>query len=129
MDGRLDTMVREDTLDSLDRVVLLRHVRPHVSDQWWVIWDGSPMHPGQVRTYLAAGGAQRIHVERLPPDAPELHPTAGVWHQLKHVEMRHRCCRNVTPLRSELGLAMRRLRRKPRVMTACVAEAGLSLEN
>jgi transposase len=93
-----------------------------------VIWDGSPIHQGQVRTSLADGGAQRIHVEQLPPDAPDLHPNEGIWPQLKHVDMRHLCCRNLTHLRRELGLAICRVRRKPHLMTACFAGAGLSLE-
>jgi transposase len=129
MDGRLDTMVRDEALDSLDRVVFLRHLRPHVSDKLVVVWDGSPMHTGQVRTYVANGGAPQIHVEQLPPYAPDLNAGEGGWHQLKNMDMRHLCCRNLAHLRRELGLAIRRVRRKRRLMTACFAEAGLSLEN
>jgi transposase len=129
MDGRLYTMVRDKALDSLDSVVFLKHLLPHVSDKLLVIWDGSPIHKGQVRSFLAAGGAQQIHVEQLPPYAPDLNPDEGVWHQLKNVEMRNLCCRNLAHLRSELGLAIRRVRRKPHVITACFTGAGLSLDN
>ena len=128
-DGRLYTMVRDEVLDSLDSVVFLKHLLPHVSDTWLVIWDGSTIHKGQVRSFLATGGAQQIHVERLPPYAPDLNPNEGGWDQLKHVEMRNLCCRNFAHLRSELGLAIRRVRRKPHVITACFTGAGLSLEN
>src|SRR5918992_3794531 len=92
-----------------------------------VIWDGSPIHTGEVRTFLAEGGAKQIHVEQLPPYAPDLNPAEGVWHQLKNVEMRNLCCRNLAYLRRELGLAIRRLRRQPLLITACFAEAGLVL--
>jgi hypothetical protein len=129
MDGRLDTMVREEARESLNRVICLRPLLPHVSGQWLVIWDGSPLHKGHIRTDLAAGGATQMPGEQLPPDAPELNPGAGVWHPWKNVARRHRCCRTLVPLRSELGLAMKRLRRNPRWMTACFAEAGLPLEN
>lgn len=129
MDGRLYTMVRDDALDSLDSVAFLRHLLPHVSEKMLVIWDGSPIHKGQVRAYLADGGAQQIHLEQLPPYAPDLNPVEGVWHQLKNVEMRNLCCRNLAHLRSELRLAICRLRRKPPLITACFAEAGLSPEN
>jgi transposase len=129
MDGRLYTMVRDEALDSMDRVIFLKHLLPHVSDKWLVVWDGSPIHRGQVRTYLAAGGAQQMHLEPLPADAPDLNPAEGLWHQLKSVEMRNLCCRNLAHLRSELGLAMRRVRRRPHLITACFAGAGLSLEN
>jgi hypothetical protein len=42
-------------------VVLLKHVLPHVSDKLLVIWDGSPIHKGPVRTFLAEGGAKYVH--------------------------------------------------------------------
>jgi len=126
--GRLYTMVRRETLDSLDSAVFLHHLRRHVSDKLLVIWDGSPIHKGYVKTFLAEGGAKQIHLEQLPPYAPDLNPDEGVWHYLKNVEMRNLCCLNLTHLRTELGLAIRRLRRKPHVITACFAEARLSPE-
>lgn len=128
MQGRLYTMVRRETLDSLDSTVFLHHLRLHVSDKLLVIWDGSPIHKGYVKTFLAEGGAKQIHVEQLPSYAPDLNPDEGVWHYLKNVEMRNLCCLNLTHLRTELGLAIRRLRRKPHLITACFAEAQLSLE-
>jgi hypothetical protein len=128
MDGRLDTLVRDEALDSLDSVVFLQHLLPHVSEKLLVMWDGLPIHQGRVRTFLAAGGARQNHVEQLPPCAPDLNPGEEVWHHLQNVEMRHQCCLNLAHLRTELGLAMKRLRRKPHVITACVAEAGLSVE-
>ena len=66
MDGRLYTLVRDEALDSLDSVIFLQHLLPHVADKLLVIWDGSPIHKGEVRTFLAAGGAKQIHVEQLP---------------------------------------------------------------
>jgi transposase len=128
MDGRLYTMVRYDALDSLDSVVFLKHLLPRVSDKLLVIWDGSPIHKGHVKTFLAEGGAKQIHLEQLPPYAPDLNPGEAVWHQLKNVEMRNLCCRNLAHLRTELGLAIRRLRRKPYLITSFFAEAGLSIE-
>ena len=106
MDGRLYTLVRDDALDSLDSVIFLKHLRPHVSEKLLVIWDGSPIHKGHVRTFLAEGGARQMHLEQLPPYAPDLNPGEGVWHYLKNVEMRNLCCRDLVHLRSELGLAI-----------------------
>jgi transposase len=128
MQGRLSIMVRRETLDSLDSTVFLHHLRLHVSDKLLVMWDGSPIHTGYVNTCLAEGGAKPIHVEQLPPYAPDLNPDEGVWHYLKHVEMRNLWCLNLTHLRTALGLTIRRLRRKPHLITACFAEARLSLE-
>jgi transposase len=100
MDGRLYTMVRDEALDRLDSMVFLKHVLPHVSGNVLVIWDGSPIHKGQVRWFLAAGAAQQIHVEQLPPYAPDLNPDEGVWHQLKNVGVRNLYCRNLAHLQS-----------------------------
>jgi DDE superfamily endonuclease len=77
MDGRLYTLVRDAALDSLDSVIFLKHLLPHVSEKLLVIWDGSPMHKGHVRTCLAEGGTQQIHLEQLPPYAPDLNPGEG----------------------------------------------------
>jgi putative transposase len=128
MDGRLYTLGRDAALDSLESMLCLKHLLPHVSEQWLVIWDGSPIHKGPVRTFVAEGGTKQIHLEQLPPDAPDLNPGEGVWHQLKNVDMRNLCCLNLVHLRCELGLALKRLRRKPHVITTCVAQAGLSME-
>jgi transposase len=128
MHGRLYTRVRDEALDSLDSVVLRQHLLPHVSEKLLVLWDGSPIHKGHVHTFLAAGGARQMHVEQLPPYTPDLHPDEGVWHHLKNVDMRNQGCVNRAHLRTELGLAMKRLRRKPHLITACFAEAGLSVE-
>jgi transposase len=127
MDGRLYTLVRDAVLDSLDSMLFLKHLLPHVSEKLLVIWDGSPIHKGHVRTFLAEGGARRIRLEQLPPYAPDLNPGEGGWQHLKHVEMRNLCCLNLPHLRSELRLAIKRLRRKPHVLTACFAQAGLSM--
>ena len=129
MDGRLYTLVRDEALDRLDRVIFLRHLLPQVSAKLLVIWNGSPIHQGEVRMCLAEGGAKQIHVEQLPAYAPDLNPAEGGWHQLKHVDMRNLCYRNLTYLRSALGLAIRRLCCTPHRITACVAQAGLVLDN
>ena len=112
-DGRLYTLVRDEALDRRVRVGFLRHLLPHGSDKWLVIWVGSPMHKGHVRTFLAEGGAKSMHVKPWPPDAPDLNPGEGVWHHLKNVEMRHLCGLNLAHLRRELDLAVKRLRHKP----------------
>jgi transposase len=81
-----------------------------------------------VRTFLAEGGAKQIHVEQLPAYAPDLNPGEGVWQHLKQVEIRNVCCRSLVHLRSEFDLAIKRPRRKPRLITACFAVAGLPIE-
>jgi hypothetical protein len=122
------SQVREAVRDSRDSVLCLTPLLPHVSEHLLVSWDGSPIPKGHVRTFVAEGGARPIHLAPLPPYASDLHPGEGVWHQWKNGARRNLCCLNRAHLRRELGLALKRLRRKPHVLTACVAQAGLSGE-
>ena len=58
---------------------LLRHVRRPL----WVIWDGRPGHRSHdVRDCLWAQG-DRLPLELLPGDAPELNPVEHIWSSLK----------------------------------------------
>jgi len=50
IDGRLYMLVRDEALDSLDSVVFLSPLLPHVAEQLLLSWDGSPIHKGQVGT-------------------------------------------------------------------------------
>lgn len=125
--GRLLTRVQPTAFTSADTVAFLKHLQHQIDGQIWVIWDGAPIHSGEVRAFLAEGGAERIHLERLPAYAPDLNPDEGVWQQLKHVEMRNLCCADLADLRRQLRLATMRLQNKPHLLRACFAGAGLPL--
>lgn len=58
------------------------------------------------------------------PAIPDLNPDEGVWNHRKRVELKHRCGQDLDELRWELGLAIRRLRRKPHVLAACFHQCG-----
>ena len=58
-----------------------------------------------------AGG--KIHLEPLPPYAPDLNPVEWLWQHLKEVEMRNLTCLDLEQLHLEFHLALGRVRRKP----------------
>jgi transposase len=61
---------------------LLRHLRGRVI----IVWDNGPMHKGQpIRDVLAR--YPRLHVEWLPPYAPELNPVEPLWSHIKYAEL------------------------------------------
>ena len=98
-------------MDSGDVVAFLEHLLREVPGRLVIIWDGSPIHRSHViQEFLAHGAARRIHLERLPAYAPELNPGEGLWQQLKGVELRD---------------AVKRVRRKPRVLQGFFQEVGL----
>src|SRR5687768_4202265 len=92
------------------------------------IWDGSPIHRRQaVKDFLAGAGRGQVHLEVLPPYAPDLNPVEWAWRHLKEVELRNLACRDLEELHLEFHLAVGRLRGKPRLFPSFFAGAGLEL--
>ena len=77
-----------------------------------------------MKDFLAAGAALRLDQEHLPDYALEPSGAEGVWNLLKRGELKSRCCQNLDELRSEFGLAIRRLRRNRRLLVVCFRQCG-----
>ncbi len=124
-DGRLFTHVQSVAFRGPAVVTFLRQLLRQVRGKLLVLWDGAPIHRCRpVKEFLARGAARRLHLERLPAYAPELNAAEGVWNLLKRVELKNRCCHDLDELRWELGLAIRRLQRKPHRLTACFRQCS-----
>ena len=81
--GRLCMQIRDHSYKGPDVVRFLQVLQREIPGHLLVIWDGASIHRSQaVKTFLAKGGAKRIHLERLPAYAPELNPQEGVWNLL-----------------------------------------------
>jgi transposase len=118
-EGKLYFHSQDHPMDSDDVVGFLEHLLREVPGRVVIIWDGAPIHRRQViKAFLANGAAPRLHVERLPAYAPELNPGEGLWQQLKGVELRNVCCFNMPHLRHELRDAVKRIRRRPHLITS-----------
>jgi transposase len=125
-EGKVYFHCQDDAMNSEDVVAFLEHLLREVPGRMVIIWDGSPIHRSHtIQEFLANGASQRLHLERLPAYAPELNPDEGFWQQLKGVELRNLCCFNLRHLRDELRSAVKRVRRKPRILKGCFAGAGL----
>lgn len=125
-EGKVYFHSQDRPFNSDDVVAFLEHLLREVPGRMVLIWDGAPIHRSQIiKAFLTNGAAQRLHLERLPAYAPDLNPGEGFWQQLKGVELRNLCCFNLPHLRHELRDAVRRVRRKPRIIHGCFKEAGL----
>ena len=113
--GKVYSLVRPKSLNGLHSIEFLVHLGRLVGDRLLVIWDGSPIHRrAEVKEFVAeAGGA--IHLEPLPPYAPDLNPVEWLWRHLKEVEMRNLTCLDLEQLHLELHLALGRVRQKARL--------------
>jgi transposase len=125
-EGKLYFHSQDHALNAVDVVGFLEHLLREVAGRMVLIWDGAPIHRSHViQEFLARGAAQRLHLERLPAYAPELNPGEGLWQQLKGVELRHVCCFNIPHLKHALRDAVKRVRRKPRLITTFFRGAKL----
>jgi transposase len=125
-EGKLYFPSQDRALDSADVVAFLEHLLREVPGRLVLIWDGAPIHRSHaLKAFLADSAAPRIHLERLPAYAPELNPGEGLWQQLKGVELRNLCCFNIPHLRHELRDAVKRVRRRPRLITSFFRGAKL----
>ena len=124
--GKLYFRSQSGPIDSADVVAFLEHLLREVPGRMVIIWDGAPIHRSHtVKEFLANGAAHWRHLERLPAYAPELNPGEGLWQQLKGVELRNLCCFNIPHLRRELRDAVKRVRRRPRLITSFFRGAKL----
>ena len=124
---KIATMVRPESLNGLHIIEFLLHLGRVVEDRLLVIWDGSPIHRRtEVLEFLAEVG-RAIHLEVLPPYAPDLNPLEWVWKHLKQVELRNLACLDLEMLHLELHLALGRLRQKSNLIPTFFEGAGLEL--
>lgn len=98
-------------LDAERIVQFLRQLRRHLQRPLVVVWDRLRAHRGRVvQRFLRR--ARRIHVELLPPYAPELNPSELVWSYLKLNPLANYAPTNTAELHATARRHLRRLRRR-----------------
>ena len=128
LDGRLFMQVRRASYDAEAVVGFLRVLLRKISGKIVLIWDGSPLHRGEViKAFLKRRAAKRLHLEQLPGYAPDLNPDEGIWNYLKRVELGNVCCGDLDQLHQELIRARERLRHKKEIIKSCSRQCGYLL--
>lgn len=107
-------------------VEFLRHLQRHVPGKLLILWDGASIHRcAVVRDYLTSTKGW-VTVERLPAYAPELNPVEYMWGHLKTHEIANLVASpSVWNPSFEATKALRKMRRRPSIITACYAQAEL----
>src|SRR5512135_2990659 len=106
--GKVSSLVRPTSLNGLHTIEFLVHLGRLGADRLLVVWDGSPIHRrAEVKAFVAEAG-DAIHLEPLPPYAPDLNPVEWLWRQMKEVEMRNQTCLDLEQLHMELHRALDR---------------------
>ncbi len=128
IDGRLFTLVRQQSLTGVETVEFLWHLGRQIQGPVLLIWDRSPIHRrANVTELVEAVGKDGLRVQPLPPYAPDLNPVEWLWRHLKEVEMVNLACLDLEELHQELHLALGRVRGKPRLFPSFFEGAELRL--
>ena len=100
---------------------LVRHLRLPLL----VVWDRLPAHRSRlVQDYITSLKGW-IHTEYLPPYAPELNPVEFIWAHWKQHELPNVCPKDYYQLSEAARHTLRRMRRRPRLITAFWQQASL----
>jgi transposase len=81
-------------------VAYLRDLLQHLRGPVIAVWDHGSNHKGPiVRAFLRK--QRRLHLEMLPPWAPDYNPTESVWSWLKYGELANFAPEGIDPLADE----------------------------
>ena len=105
----------------------LGHLLRHLPGKLLVVWDGLPQHRARLVTEFIRAQRGRLAIERLPAYAPELNPVEYIWGYWKHHELPNFCPRDFGQLSYQARRALRRMRRRPRLVRSFWQQANLSL--
>ena len=104
---------------------LVRHIRRPLL----IVWDRLPAHRSTlVREFLAYSEGY-IESAYLPPYAPELNPVEYIWAYWKQHELPNVCPKDYWELDERARKTLRRMRRRPRLITAFWKQSSLAFND
>ena len=113
------------TIRSPQVVEFLRHLLRHLRSKVLVIWDRLNQHRSRLVKDFVAEQRGRIVLEYLPAYAPELNPVEYLWGYWKKHELPNLCPKDLLELSYHARAALRRMRRRPTLVTAFWKQAEL----
>jgi transposase len=117
--------IHAGSVKSLQVIEFLRHLQRHIPGKLLILWDGAPIHRSRLVQEYVATTQGRVSVERLPAYAPELNPVEYMWGHLKTHEIANLIVTRAWELSMEATAALRRMRRRPTIVSACYTQAEL----
>ena len=113
------------TIRSAQVVEFLGHLRRHIKKKLLVIWDRSKTHRSRLVQQFITRQKGAIVLEYLPAYAPELNPVEYIWGYWKHHELPNFCPKSFGELSYHAIRALKRMRRRPKLITAFWSQAEL----
>lgn len=115
-------------MKSPEVVDFLRALLRHIAGPLLIVWDRLAAHRSGLARDFLAGQDGRIWVEYLPAYAPELNPVEQVWCYWKQHELPNVCSKDYWQLGQTARRTWKRMRRRPRLITAFWQQTKLSFE-
>lgn len=117
--------IHPGSIKSPQGIQFLQHLQRHVPGKILILWDGAPIHRSLLVKHYLASTRGHLVVEQLPAYAPELNPVEYMWGHLKPHEIANLIATQAWELSLEATAALRRMRRRPSIITACYTQAEL----
>ena len=113
---------------ALEVVAFLKALRRHLVDRkLLIVWDRLQAHRSRlVREYVESQEGA-IHLEFLPPYAPELNPVEYLWAHWKHHELANFCPKDFAELTVHARAKLRRTQRRKTLIAAFWKQAELPI--
>jgi transposase len=115
----------EKSIGKVEVVEFRMHLLQHLSGPLLIIWDRLPTHRNRLVAEFVRYLEGEIEIDYLPAYAPELNPVEYLWGHWKHHELPNVCPRDLWQLSEGVRRTLRRLRRRPTLITAFSEQASL----
>ena len=112
----------------LEVIDFLKALVRHIDGPLLIVWDRLPAHRSRLVREFIQLSEDHIATEYLPPYAPELNPVEYIWAYWKQHELPNVCPKDYWELDERARKALRRMRRKPRLITAFWKQSSLCLD-
>lgn len=111
-----------------ETVLFLAHLLQHLQRPLLVVWDRLPAHRSKMVAEFLDSLHGLIAVEYLPPYAPELNPVEYLWGYWKHHVLPNVCPKDLWELNDRARQTLKRMRRRPRLITAFWKQSSLAFD-
>ena len=112
-------------IGELEVIDFLKALVRHIDGPLLIVWDRLPAHRSRLVREFIQLSEDHIATEYLPPYAPELNPVEYIWAYWKQHELPNVCPKDYWELDERARKALRRMRRKPRLITAFWKQSSL----
>ena len=109
-------------------VAFLKALRRHLGDRkLLIVWDRLQAHRSRLVRQYVESQEGAIHLEFLPPYAPELNPVEYLWAHWKHHELANFCPKDFAELTVHARAKLRRTQRRKALIAAFWKQAELPI--